>query len=235
MKAKLEWMDVSYDVDFAAPSFDLPGKSTAALRALFETIHPGFPISTQNMQVVGGNQLSDVHVRVTLFNGNCVIDLSVERMSLAFNNLRSKEDVAVCRDCISLSEEALKSSLPEVTVRAVVLKPTLFLELGDGGEDAANHLSRVTGTITNLDLGGFGSAVKRPGVNLEVENSEDGWNAIFHAFRDRSRASSLILSCQAVYAADGKVSGLDGSVEHMEQLLKAFLESIGLEILNSNE
>lgn len=235
MKANLEWMNVSYDVNFAAPSFDLPGKSTAVLRALYETIHPRFPISTKNMQVVGGNQLSDVHVRVTLFNGNCVIDLSVEQMSLAFNNLRSKEDVAVCRDCISLSEEALKSSLPEVTVRAVALKPTLFLELGDGEEDAANHLSRVMGTRTNLDLGGFGSAVQRPGVNLEVENSQDGWNAILHAFWDRTKVSSLILSCQAVYAADGKVSGLDSRVEHIEQLLKAFLDSIGLEMPDSNE
>lgn len=235
MKANLEWMNVTYDMDFAAPSFDLPGSNTSVLRALYETIHPRYPIGTQNMHVAGGNLLSDVHVRVTLFNGNGVIDLSVDRMSLFFNNLKTKEDLAVCRDCISLSEEALQNSLPDVSVRAVALKPTLFLELGDGQEDAGTHLSRVVGASIQPDLGAFGSAVKYPGVNLEIENSEEGWDAIFHAFRDRTKASSLILSCQVVYGAEGKIRGLENRATHLEQLLKAFLDSIGLETPDSTE
>ena len=235
MKANLEWMNVTYDVEFAAPSFDLAGNNAAVLRALYETIHPRYPIGTQNMQVAGGNLLSDVHVRVTLFNGSGVIDVSVDRMSLVFSNLKTKEDLAVLRDCISLSEEALQASLPNVSVRAVTLKPTLFLELGGGNGDAGAHLSRAMGSTIKLDQAVFGDAVSHPGVNFEVENSEEGWNAIFHAFRDRTRASSLILSCQAVYGTEGKVCGLENRTDHLEQLLKAFLDSIGVEMPDSAE
>lgn len=235
MKANLEWMNVTYDVEFSAPSFDLPGSNTTVLRALYETIHPRYPVGTQNMQVVGGNLLSDVHVRITLFNGNGVIDVSVDGMSLVFSNLKTKDDLAVARDCISLSEEALQSSLPDISVRAVVLKPTLFLELGGGQEDAGNHLSRVMGSTVKFAQAAFGNATTHPGVNLEVENADEGWNAIFHAFRDRTRASSLILSCHAVYGTESKVRGLESRVDHLEQLLKAFLERIGLETPDSTK
>jgi hypothetical protein len=229
MKADLERMNVTYELEFATPSFDLPASSVTVLRALYEKVHPRYPMRTQQMQVLGGSLLSDVHVRATLFSGNADIDVSVDAMSLVFNNLTTKDDLEVCQDCILLSEEALQSSLPNVSVRAVAIKPTLFLKLGDGHENASDHLVRVMGSTMKLDQAEFGNAITHPGVNLEVENSEEGWSVIFHAFRNRTRTSSLILSCQASYGAEGKVRGLENRVAHLEQLLTVFLEYIGLE------
>ncbi len=235
MKTSLEWMNVTYDVDFAAPSFDLPISNTSVLKAFYETIHPRFPINARDMYVSGGNLLSDIHVRVTLFNGDGVIDISVDKMSLVFNNLRTEKDLKICRDCISLSEEALQKSLPDVSVCTVAIKPTLFLELIGGEQDAGNHLSRLQGSSIQLDLSAFGNATQHPGVNLEVENSEEKWDALFHAFRNQIRASSLILSCQASYRADGTVRGLENRANHLKQLLLAFLDSIGLKLERSTE
>ena len=233
MKAKLEWMNVTYDVEFAAPSFDLPVSGTTVLRTLYETIHPRYPIRIQDMQVVGGNLLSDVHARITLFNGNAFVDVSADKMSLVFQNLKDERDVAVFRDCISLSEEALQSSLPNVTVRAVALKPTMYLELGGGQVDAGDYLSRAMGPTIELDQAEFEGAVSRQGANLEIENSKEGWNAAFHAVRDHSKQSSLILWCHALYATEGKVCGLENRVAHLERLLKAFFERIALEMPDS--
>lgn len=233
MKAHVEWMNVTYDLEFATPSFDLPASSVTVLRALYEKVHPRYPMRTQQMQVLGGSLLSDVHVRATLFSGNAVIDVSVDTMSISFNNLKSKDDLEVCQDCILLSEEALQSSLPNVSVRAVAIKPTLFLELGDGRENASEHLARVMGLTMKLDQAEFGNAITHPGVSLEVENSEEGWSALFHAFRDRTRTSSLILSCQALYGAGGKLRGLESRVAHLEKLLKVFLERFELEMQDS--
>ena len=109
MKFSIEWFNMTYDVEFAAPAFDLPSNNTSVLKAFYETIHPRFPINSRDMHVAGGNSLSDVHVRITLFNGNGVIDISADRMSLVFNNLRTIEDLTTCKDCFSLSEEALQS------------------------------------------------------------------------------------------------------------------------------
>lgn len=235
MKANLKGMKVTYDVEFASPAFDLPTRNTNVLKALYETIYPRFPINPRDMRVAEGNVLSDVHVRVTLFNGNGVIDVAGDKMSLAFNNLKTEEDLTICRDCISLSEEALQQSLPDVSVRTVTIKPTLFLELKGGEQNSGKHLSRLLKSSIQPDLSAFGSPVQYPGVNLEVENSAEGWNAIFYAFRDRTKASSLILSCHAAYQANGKVRGLENRVNHMEQLLKIFLDSIDLETEDSTE
>ena len=235
MKANVEWMNMTYDVEFAAPAFDLPSRSTNVLKAFYKTIHPHFPINTRDMRVDGGNLLSDVRVRVTLFNGNSVIDISVDRMSLVLNNLRTKEDLATCKDCISLSEEALQKSLPDVPVRNTTIKPVLFLELQGREQNASKHLSRLQEASIQLDLSPFGRAVQHPGVNLEVENSEEGWSTVFHAFRDQSKASALILSCHTIYRADGTLRGLENRMDHLERLLKAFLDSIDLETGDSAE
>ena len=229
MKAKIERINLTYEVEFATPSFDLPNSNVSVLKAFYETLHPRFLINAPDLQVTGGNLLSDVHVRITLFNGNGTIDISVDRMSLAFNNLRTRGDLTTCKDCTSLSEKALQKSLPAVSAHLIAIKPTVFLELQGERQIAHNYLSRLPGSSIKLDLSAFGSVVQHPGINLEVENFEDRWNAIFHAFQDRTKMSSLILSCSAAYLADGTVRGLENRANHLEQLLNAFLDSIGLE------
>lgn len=229
MKASIERTNLKYDVEFSAPSFDLPISNVNVLRAFYETIHPRFPINARDMHVTGGNLLSDVHVRVTLFNGNGSIDISVDRMSLVFNNLMTREDLTICKDCISLSEEALHKSLPTVSIRTIAIKPTLYLGLNSDQEDVTNYLARLPGANIKLDLSAFGSVAQHPGINLEIDNIQEKWNAVFNTFQDRTKTSSLILFCSAVYRADGTVRGLENRAKHVEQLLKTFLDSISLE------
>lgn len=229
MYSSLEWIDLTYDVEFDPPAFALPKAGTDVLKALYEKIHPRFPINTRDMQVTGGNELSDVRLRATLFGGNGVIDVRVDRMSLGFDNLKKEADLTECKDCVRLSEAALQDSLPAVHFREVAIKPTLFLKLKGGEEDVENYMSRLPGTRIRLDLSEFGAAVQRPEVSLEVGNPEEGWYVLFHAFRDREEASSLILSCQAFYQANGRVRGLEDRADHLKKLLKAFLGGMGLE------
>lgn len=235
MKAKIERINLLYEVEFASPSFDLPTSNVNVLKDFYETIHPRFPINTPDMHVTGGNLLSDVHVRITLFNGNGIIDISVDRMSLTFDNLRTESDLTICKDCISLSEEALQKSLPAVSVRIIAIKPTLYLGLNGDQEDVTNYLARLPGANIKLDLSAFGSAVQHPGINLEVDNFEEKWNAIFHAFQDRTGVASLTFFCSAVYRANGTVRGLENRANHLEQLLKTFLDSVGLETESLNK
>ena len=230
MKAKIEWINLTYDVEFTAPAFDLPSNNISVLKTFYEKIHPRYSINSRDMHVTGGNLLSDVHVRATLFNGNAFIDISVDRMSIVFNNLRTKEDLTICRDCISLSEEALQKSLSAVSVRTVSFKPAVFLELNGGQEDVDNYLSRLPGSSIQADLSAFGTTIQHPGVSLDIENFKEKWNANFHAFRDRIKASALIISCQANYRADGTVRGIENRANHLDQLALAFLKSIDLEL-----
>lgn len=235
MKFNIEWFNITYDLWFAAPAFDLPSTNTSVLKTFYETINPRFPINSRDMHVAGGNLLSDVHVRITMFNGNGIIDLSADRMSLVFNNLRKQEDLTICKDCISLSEEALQKSLPAVSSRTIAINPTLFLELQGGKQNASKYLSQLLRFSIQPDLSAFGNTVQHPGVSLEVENFEQKWNVTFHAFRDRIKESALILSGQANYRTDGTLRGVENRVNHLDVLLMAFANGIGLELEGSTE
>ncbi len=235
VKFSIEWFNITYDVEFAAPAFDLPDNNTSVLKTFYETINPRFLVNSRDMHVAGGNLLSDVHVRITLFNGSGVIDISADRMSLVFNNLRKQEDLTICKDCISLSEEALQKSLPAVSPRAITINATLFLELQGGEQNASNYLSQLPRSSIQPNLSAFGNTIQHPGVSLEVENFEEKWNVTFHAFRDRIKTSALILSSQANYRTDGTVRGLENRVNHLDILLMAFANGIGLELEGSTE
>ena len=229
MKAKVEKIDLTYEVEFAAPSFDLPISNVSVLKAFYETIHPRFPINARDMQVAGGNLLSDVRVRIPFINGKVNIDISFNRMSLVFNNLRTRNDLTDCKECTSLSEKALHESLPDVSPLIKSIKPIVFLELQGETQNVSNYLSRLPGSSITLDLSAHGKVVQHRGINHEVVNSEDGWSVIFHAFHDRTKISSLVLSCSAIYHANGTVQGLETVANHLEQLLNAFFDSIDLE------
>ena len=229
MITSLHWLEVAYEVTFRRPAFDLPSSSTSVLKTLYETLHPRFPFNARDMNVTGGNFLSDVHVRVTLFSGNVVIDISADRLSLFFNTLRTDEDLVSCQECIALTEEALRRALPDLQFATVAIKPTLHLEM-EGQEDFAAHLSRRPVSSPPLNLSGFGTAVQLPGVNVGVSNVAERWDALFHAFGDKINASSWTLIFQAIYQEDGAVRGLENRVNHSKQLLRVFFDAVDLKL-----
>ena len=235
MITSLHSMDLAYDATFRSPAFDLPSSSTSLLKALYETLHPRFPLNARGMNVTGGNFLSDVHVRVTLFNGDGVIDVSANGLSFFFNMLRTDEDLASCQECIVLTEEALKKTLPDLQFTTIAIKPTLHLEMEGGEEDFATHLSRRSVSNPPLDLTAFGTAVQLPGVNVSVSNVAEGWDALFHAFVDRLNASSWTLIFQAIYQEDGTVRGLGSRVNHSKRLLRVFFDAIDLKLEGLSE
>ena len=230
MEATFIRAELTYEVTFSTLSFELPGLGTSLLKSLHESINPRYPINTADMRVLGGNSLSDVHIQVTLFNGLGLIDVRPDGISMSFRGLQNPGDFATCIDCISLSEEATRETVSDFEVGAVAFKPTLFLELNDITKNSSVYLAEVVGTMAQFDLGEFGSPTQHPGVNLELENTEQGWNVIFNAYRDRMEQASLIVSLYVSYREDGAIRGLEQRAGHLERLIKALLHGIGLQV-----
>ena len=230
MEAIFRRADLTYEAIFSTLSFDLPGLGAELLKSLYENINPQFPITAADMRVLGGSSLSDVRVQVDMFNGLGLIDVTADKLSMNFRSLQNDGDLTICKNCISLSEQAVRSALPNLQVDAVALRPTLFLALDRKVESASSHIAQVVGSAAQFNLDEFGNPAQYPGVNLEVENTEEDWNAIFNAYRDRGDQSSLIVSCHALYREDGIIRGLEERASHLERLIRAFLSGIGLEI-----
>ena len=230
MQAAVERVDLEYEADFSAPLFDLSARNTEVLRSFHEGIGSSYPVRSSDMRISRGDRLSEVRVRISLFGGNGLIDVTADRLSISFEYMRTEEQAAICKECISLSEQALKRIFPDLAAHIVTFNPTLFLRLGDGSVSARSHLAQVAGTGTSTDLSGFGGAICHPCVNLEVENEDEHWNADFHAYGEWGSEPSLIASCRVMYDENGTIRGLDDRFRHVDRLLATLLGGIGLEV-----
>ena len=130
MKASLEWIEMTQEADFSDPLFDLPGRNTEVLKALHRSIHPRFPLRSSDMQALGGNTLSDVSVRLTMFEGHGTISVTAETFSGYFRGLKRDEDIGVCNECITLASQGLASAMPENRVSAVATQAIFWAPTG---------------------------------------------------------------------------------------------------------
>lgn len=233
MKTTLEWMELTYDADFAVPPFDLPRRDTDLLKSLHQFIHPRFPLRTTDMHVFGGTTLSDVCVRVTLFAGNGTIDVTADRLSIRFTGLRQPQDLAICNECIGLAEQALRSILPDVVIGLVTIRPMLTLRLGDESTDAREYFRGVVKPAVDLDLDGLGPAALHPCINLEVENDDERWRAVLHAYPSGVDRASVVVACSIIYTESPDPRSSEERNARLWRLIAALLQGLDLEIPTS--
>ena len=230
MKTSLEWMELAYEADFSVPLFDLPGRNTEVLRYFHRFIHPRFPLRTPDMQVMGGNALSDVCVRLTMFGGSGTIEVTADKLSMRFTDIRREQDVNICSECVALVEQALKSALPDLEMGIITIRPTLSLRLADGSIDARDYLKRVVKPGVELDLRELGTVALCPCINLEVENRAEGWRAVLHAYDNTVDTASIIVSGWIGYLHSPEDQIRAERVKRLRQLLTALLRGLDLEL-----
>ncbi len=230
MKAKLNRMDLIYEMVFSEPSFDLAEQGVALLKSLHAKLNPVSPIASTDMQIFGGNTLSDVCARISMFNDNAKVEVTTEKYLINFVSLENDAHLHICKVCISLAEQAIHDTLPSLKFSFAAIRPTLFLELGNGTEDVSSYLAnlRYSGNLSGLE--NFDEATLHHGINLEIENEEEGWNVILNTFRNREERSSLVVLCNALYGEQKTFRGLERQTEHLQHLISTFLRTTGLEV-----
>ena len=229
MKATFLKMDLTYQIAFSALSFELPTQGLALLKSIHDNINPKFPIASTDMQIFGGNSLSDVRVQVSMFNGSAQIEILVNQCSIRFFRLQNNTDVEICKDFISLIEKALKEALPNLQFSHLTINPELSFELDGGSGNASSYLAQITGLNNHvIRFDEFGSVVQHQGLNLEIDNDEEEWSTIMNVHRHRGQDSLLIVSCFAAY----RKNMTNQRLGHFERMINVFLSEIGLEVSN---
>lgn len=232
MRVAVKRVGVEYEADFSAPLFDLADRSTKALRCFHDGFSSKYPIRSEDMWISKGGQLSELRVGIDVFGGYGLIDVSVDGLSVSFKSLQNERQAGICRDCISLSERTLKKVFPDLTVSTATFKLTLPLRLGETATSADQHLSRVTKPSFKGDLDAFGSMRTYSRVNLDLDNDEEGWRALFSAHGRAKDPLQLSVSCRLWYSEGTAIRSLKDKLLHTERLLSAFLSGIGLDAAN---
>ncbi len=84
MQAAVERVDLEYEAAFFGSGFDLSARNMEVLRSFHEGIGSSYPIRSSDMQISRGDRLSEVRVRISLFGGNGLIDVTEDRLSISF-------------------------------------------------------------------------------------------------------------------------------------------------------
>lgn len=222
------WIDVTYEAAFSAPLFDLPTRNVAILKAFHETISPRFAISLNDLQVTGGATLGDVRARVVVFGGNGIFDIFVEKFAAAFTNLRTQSDIEIVKDCMLLANHAMRSVLPTVSYREVILTSTLFLNL-QGPENAATEFLDSFPSANRLTAAGLAQGTEvHYGLLADFENSSEAWRVTVRMERSYADQRILIIIARASYGMGGTLQTFSDQAAHLEGVLEAVFKATNL-------
>jgi hypothetical protein len=221
-------VDITYDAFFAAPLLDLPRISLDVLKRFHEIISPRYTVPLSGLQSTGGNSLADVRLRVELFDGKGIFELTPQKLAVNFANIISSEDIEIIKDCLTLALDAVKSSIPDADISGEIIRSNCVLQISDGEFVASGHFDKFFHLrgIFNPEL--YGATDVRNGLRTQFANSEELWRMFFDVSPNSSVNSSIDFSLMATYERGSKYSSVYEKSRHMETVTDAYLGQIGL-------
>ena len=221
-------MDLAYELSFHPTYIELPERGSALLKAIHRNLSSHGYIASADMQVFGGAALSDVGVRVLMFNQHARIEISATNCVVRFNQMYNSSHLELCKACVSSVERVLKEEPTKPQFGFCRVEPMVWFDLGAGS--ATDFLAGLMATKVRWQLTDLEGVCVHPGLSVEFENQVGQWSVAMNLFRGRDKPSQLMFSCHAVYGEKGVICGARTQVEHTEQLINRFLNDVGLEV-----
>jgi hypothetical protein len=229
MLYQTNWLDIVYEVVFSIPMFKLARENVDVLRIFYQHLAPHYLVRPSDMQISGGTALSDVKARITLFRGNGVLEVTVDKFSAAFANAVEK-DIETIKDCVAISLSALTEWLPTMTYREHVIRVAAFLSLlSDSPTAADDFLNSLMGNKMAFRGEDIGASKSHFGLKAEFENPEEKWIVSFDVSRSWISGDMLIVTSSAIYQDDSVMKSLDDKAAHIQMVFNSLLTTIGLE------
>ena len=230
MQFSTQLISLNYERNFKSPAFGLLESRVSILREFYEKINPRFPLNLSDMVALPGNTLDNIGIKITLFNGNGVLELSAEKMDLCFTNLISEEDILVAKDVISLYEESFFGVFSNAQIKDTAIKTSSWLQLQDD-EKAGNSILNNFSSSYNINPEDFGAdAFGDPVLKTSLMNLEEGWAVSFHLEKSKIPKAQLFFMCDCVYLEYGRYNSLDDRKDHIRKMYLKFLAHLGLEL-----
>ena len=232
MDTSFQVMVLRYMAAFERPAFELCDCSATLMRSLYQKLSSRFDLDLNDMHSFEGGSMLNTRIEIDLFSGDGRIRLDPSALLLNFKDIRSREELDICMECISLSRDAFQASLPNVGIGNVVFAQTLENQVDDKTLSVHKYLSHVAGNEISmkLDAETFGNVSQYSQISIEVEDANAEWDAVFNVTRSPDDISSVLVSCDAFYNAQSTYAEPKAQADHLDRLLKAFLASIDMRI-----
>ena len=223
---RLASMDLTFELHFTVPLFDLPERRADLLRALHDTLPEPFAFDTDDISLSQGDTLSEFRVSVSVFYGNAKIDISPESIEMLFLEMPRIEFLQLSRRVIESAQQAVTSFSRDAEIAFTSIGVFLRVDL-DQECSARDHLNNVCQSRP-LDFSGFGNTLQHHEIQFDVRDVDDSWSVSCHARGDLKQESRLNVSFFAIYDEDGRIDGLENQINHLERLVTGLLPQIGV-------
>lgn len=220
-------VDITYDAYFLSPVLDLPAKSNEILKRFHEIISPRYFLPLSALQSFGGNSFSDVMLKVILFDGKGIFELTPERLHVKFTGASTKDDIAVVKDCLTLAIETVKGSFPEAVVSRELVGANSNLIVSDEGFCASKHFEQFYSDNSFLYPDTYGASIARSGMRTEFENIKDSWRIYFNLMPALNDESTIVFSLLATYELGTEYTSINAIADHIDHITDKYLEGLG--------
>lgn len=218
-------MDLSIETQFKSPSFALWKQGIELLQDLHGRLVSLTELSLSDMHYQTGPRLSDVRVTVSLFGDRASIEITSEKYKTAFKNLRTVEDLSLCRTCIGKSQQAVEAYLPDMIARASSVQMTVRIEFEDRSKFITQRPQLAAQAIPPHSLPRLSNLTNAPRWHVDVENPVEFW-ATSLTLQPGPAENEMILHGYVLYWSNSMLQNQANCIDHSIIVLQSVLESL---------
>jgi hypothetical protein len=228
-------MDLAYEVPFKRPVFDIAQPGAQILRAYYDALNPRFPIAMSDLQAApSAASFGDVLYRVVLFGGSGVLETTLTRFYARFERIQTQQDLKVVSDCVSISEQALKSTVTELEPIGARIVSASWLSCEGGADVANNFLTRIARSALDLNPEGCGASGVIGMIGAEFVAENEGWTARFRLEKSLMELAHLFYHFEINHQQGGHFASFEERAQHAESLYLLVLNRLGLTTKSQN-
>lgn len=222
-------LDIVHEAVFSQPAFGLLREFPTALRVFHETLSKQFTVNPEHISITSTNILSDLLIRIGLFNNTVSVELKADRMIVRLPNLNNVESLEIAKDTLALCYQALNVSFPDITLRNTAFVLSIWMTMEGGAEAAERLLVRNASPTHPLDAKLWGATTSRYGLRNISRNDSEGWTLTIFGEPSLVPAAHLFLSIDFTFTRNGMKS-IQEQVAFGETRLPQVLTALGLNI-----
>ena len=223
---RLASMDLTFELHFTVPLFDLPERRADLLRALHDTLPAPFAFDTDDIGLSQGDTLSEFRVSVSVLYGKAKNVISPESIEMSFFEMPRIAFLNPSRRVFESAQQAVTNFSRDAEITLTSISVFLRVDL-DQEYSARDHLNNACQSRL-LDFSGFGNTLQYHEIKFDVRDEDVSWSVSCHARGDLKQESRLNVSFFALYKEDGRIDGLEDKTNHLERLVTDLLPQIGV-------
>ena len=232
MNTSLISLDLTCGGQFAVPAFDLHTRASDLLRALHERLAPTSPTRASDTKVRGGTHLSDVLVSIGLEREEGHIEVTPQRLLVAFEDLSGWSELVECQARIALIHEITREVLSVPAINDTVLGAFILLQIESPDQEARNFLANQ---MTFKKSPVIENATLSPGIYLTISGDKfDEWHGHLRISMSDMDPSVHFIDFNIHYQPEFGSKEFPKRFEHFQELLRNLLEEVDLALPESS-